>query len=82
MIANDAAEAVRSFILDKFDKLESGVRFCNLGTDHLENQYLTLEKILGFTHAFRELILVNAEREELLKVSRLSKYIKSQFCAG
>lgn len=78
LIAQEAADAVRDFILEKFNKLEQGVRLGDLGIASQEEQKLVLEKLIGLEPAFRQLVLLNAQGQVVLKVSRLSSFATIQ----
>jgi methyl-accepting chemotaxis protein len=77
MIANDAADAVKGFIQEKFGMLETTAGVGNLIEDQ-ENQKMVLDKLLGLEHSFRQLVLLNAQEKELARVSRLSGIISVQ----
>jgi signal transduction histidine kinase len=72
LISQEAADAVRSFIMEKFSELESGIRLCEMGVSTEEEQRKVLEKLLGFEHAFRQIAILDMQGREIMKVSRLS----------
>jgi signal transduction histidine kinase len=74
LIAKDAANTVKNFVIDKFDDLERAVRIGDLSTDNQEEQKTTLEKLIGLEPAFRQLTLLNSQGKKLVKVSRLSSF--------
>ena len=78
LIAQDAANTVESFIQEKFNILEAAASLGNLVAVSQEEQKPVLEKLLGLEPAFRQLVLLNAQEEELLRVSRLSKLLSVQ----
>ena len=78
LIAKDAADSVKSFIVERFNKLENGARLSDLAVARQEEQKILLERIIGFDPAFRQVILLNASGEESIKVSRLSSFANSQ----
>ncbi len=78
LIAQDAANTVKSFIQEKFSILEAAASLSNLVAVSQEEQKPVLEKLLGLEPAFRQLVLLNAREEELLRVSRLSKLLSVQ----
>ncbi len=79
LIAKDAANTVKSFIIEKFSILEKvvtlGGRLAIVGQ---KEQKLTLEELLGKELSFRQLILFNTEGRELVKASRLSELLSEQ----
>jgi GAF domain-containing protein/HAMP domain-containing protein len=72
LIAQDAARTVSSFIQEKFTVLETTVRLASPVTASPEAQKQIVESLLGPQPAFRQLVLLNAEDQELVKISRLS----------
>jgi len=78
LIAQDAADTVKSFIQEKFSILEAAASLGSLAALSQEEQKPVLEKLLGLEPAFRQLVLLNAQEEELLRVSRLSKLLSVQ----
>jgi PAS domain S-box-containing protein len=77
-IAQDAANTVKNFIQEKFSILEAAASLGNLVAVSEEEQKPVLERLLGVEPAFRQLVLLNAQEEELLRVSRLSKLLSVQ----
>jgi PAS domain S-box-containing protein len=77
-IAQDAANTVKSFIQEKFSILGAATSLGNLVAVSEEEQKPVLERLLGVEPAFRQLVLLNAQEEELLRVSRLSKLLSVQ----
>jgi len=78
LIAQKAADAVSNYILQKFSELESGVRLGDLGITSQEEEESAMKKLIGLESAFRRLILLNAQGEETVKVSRLSSFASDQ----
>ncbi len=78
LIAQEAADDVRDFVLEKYNILEEGVRLGDLGVAPEDEQRLVLEKLIGLVPAFRQLVLLNDQGQELIKVSRLSSYATIQ----
>ncbi|MBN2331127.1 MAG: HAMP domain-containing protein [Candidatus Aenigmarchaeota archaeon] len=72
LIAQNAANEVKSFIEGEFAMLKSAASIGGLITANKEEQRLVLEKLLGLEPSFRQLLLLNAEGQELSTVSRLS----------
>jgi hypothetical protein len=78
LIAQDAANTVEGSIREKFRILEAVASRGNLVIIPQEEQKPVLERLLGLEPAFRQLVLLNAQEEELLRVSRLSKLLSVQ----
>lgn len=78
LIAKDAADTVKGFIMDKFEKLQSGVKIGDISVASQEDQKIILEKLIGIEPAFRQLLLLDSQGNELVKVSRLSSFVISQ----
>ena len=79
LIAQDAANTVRGFIQDKFDILEIGAKFGNLANTQKGEQKLVLEKLVGLKSDFRQVVLFDAQEQELLTISRVSDVMSGQF---
>ncbi len=73
LIAQDAARTVASFIQDKFSVLDTTARLANPVTASPEAQKQIIESLLGPQPAIRQLVLLNAQGQELVKASRLSQ---------
>ncbi len=73
LIAQGAAGTVSSFIQEKFSVLETTVRLADPATASPEAQKQILGGLLGPQPAFRQLVLLNAQDQELAKTSRLSQ---------
>lgn len=82
IIAQGAANTVKSFIQNKLSTLETASRFGKLVIIPQEEQKLVLEKLLGVEPAFRQLSLLNAEKQELAKASRLSETASGRLIDG
>jgi PAS domain S-box-containing protein len=78
-IAQNAADTVRSFVQEKLSELKAAVRLVNLAGIHQEEQKIVIEQLLGLDPAFRQLVLLNAQNQELAKVSRLSNLVSYGF---
>jgi methyl-accepting chemotaxis protein len=78
LIAQDAAKTVASFIQEKFSVLETAVRLGNPVTASREEQERILKNLLGLQPAIRQLVLLDAQERELIKVSRLSQAASGQ----
>jgi methyl-accepting chemotaxis protein len=78
LTAQNAANTVRSFILEKFSILEKAVTLGSLATASPEEKKLTLERLLGKESSFRQLVLLNVQEQELIRVSHLSKLLSEQ----
>ncbi len=77
-MAKDAANAVEYFIREKLTKLESTSRRRNMPITPKEAQEPILERLMGLEPAFRKLILVNSEKEEIASISRITKISSAQ----
>ncbi len=73
--AYKAAQTVGSFIQEKFSILEKAATLSDLAAISREEQEVILEKLLGKEQSFRQLVLLDDEEEELIRVSRLSKLL-------
>jgi two-component system sensor histidine kinase/response regulator len=73
LVAQEAANSVKGFIQKKFGVLETANSVGNLAMASREEQKLVLDKLLGLEPAFRQLILLNPQEQELLRVARVSK---------
>ena len=78
LIAQNAANIVRGFIQEKFGILKVAASLGKLIIAPLEEQKTILEKQLGLEPTFRQLVLLNTEEQELLRVSRISKLLSVQ----
>ncbi len=77
LIAQDAANKVKTFIQEKFKVLETTAKFGNMNSTK-EEQKLTLDKLLGIESIFREATLLDIKNHELAKTSRLSAALSNQ----
>ena len=75
LIAQNAAEKVKDFIKDELDAMKAAVSLSNPVETNHEEQMLILEKLLGLEPAFRQAVLLDAEGQELARVSRLSSLV-------
>jgi methyl-accepting chemotaxis protein len=73
LIAQEAANTVASFIQEKFSLLEAAVSLGNPISAAQEEQKRVLENLLGLEPAFRHLVLLDSQEQELVKVTRLSQ---------
>ena len=78
LIARDAADEVEDFIRDKFSHLEAVASRSRLVSIAADEQEKRLERLLGLETVFRQLVLLNAEGEEMLRVSRLSHVLSTK----
>ena len=78
LIAQDAANRVASFTREKFGELEAAVRFGNPAAASPEEQQRALDNLLGLEPAFRTLILLDPQEQELARVSRVSQAVAEQ----
>ncbi|MFC1494496.1 response regulator, partial [Thermodesulfobacteriota bacterium] len=77
-IAREAANSVKNFIQNKFEILEMANSIGNLAKASHKDRKLVLDKMLGLEPAFRQLILINEQGQELQRVARVSSLILSQ----
>jgi methyl-accepting chemotaxis protein len=75
LIAQDAANTVRSFFQEKFILLEAAVSRGSLVNTRQEERKLALERLLGHEPAFRQLVLLDAQGQEVVRVSRQSNLV-------
>jgi GAF domain-containing protein/HAMP domain-containing protein len=73
LTAQGASRTVSSFIQEKFSVLETTVRLASSAAASPEEQKQILESLLGPQPAFRQLVLLNAQDQELVKASRLAQ---------
>jgi anti-anti-sigma regulatory factor/HAMP domain-containing protein len=78
LIAQDAANTVTSFIQERYSVLESAVKLGNPASASQEEQKRVLESLLGLEPAFRQLVLLDSQEQELAKASRLSQAASGQ----
>ncbi|MFA5098906.1 MAG: ATP-binding protein [Candidatus Paceibacterota bacterium] len=73
LIAEDAGNAVKNFIQEKINLLNSTAKFSNLVNASEKGEIDFLEKLLGADKSFRQLIIAYPDRENFTAVSRLSE---------
>ncbi|PKG33111.1 MAG: hypothetical protein CW742_04650 [Methanoregula sp.] len=73
LIAQGAADSVKNMVTDRMDKLRGTAYLSGLATSQPEQQKATLDKLLHFDPAFRQVILFDASGEELVRSSRVSR---------
>ena len=73
LIARDAANEVASFIQNNFNILESAIKLGDLILATPEVQKTTLERVQSLDRAIRQLVLFNAQDQELANASRISQ---------
>lgn len=78
LVARDAANTVSSFILQKFDKLETGIRLSDIINADKGKQKLILERLMGSEPSFRQIVLLDIQGNELVSTSRLSQVLSKQ----
>jgi PAS domain S-box-containing protein len=71
-IAQNAANTVKNFVQEKLGILERSAAVSSLSTAGQEKQKTVLERLLGKVPSFRQLVLLDTQKQELSKVSRLS----------
>jgi len=75
LIAQSAADSVRGFVQVKIGLLKSAANLGDMATTSQEKQGLILEKLIGLEPAFRQVVLLNAQGEVLLRRSRISDLV-------
>jgi two-component system cell cycle sensor histidine kinase/response regulator CckA len=75
LIAQNAANTVENFIREKYRILESVASRSKLAIMNQKEQKPVLEKLLGLEPIFRQLVLLNINDEELVRVSRVSNIL-------
>jgi GAF domain-containing protein/HAMP domain-containing protein len=78
LIAREAANTVTSFILEKFSVLEAAVRLGIPTHAAPQEQKQVLDSLLGLEPAFRQVVLLDVQGQELVKTSRLSQMASGQ----
>ncbi len=78
LVADEAASTVNNFIQEKISILTMAAGLSDLTATSRGEQEIRLNKLLGLEPAFRQLLLFNSEKEELLRVSRASKLLSVQ----
>jgi methyl-accepting chemotaxis protein len=78
LIAKDAANTVKGFIQEKFSVLETASSIGDVVTAPYEQQSLVLNKLIGLESSFRQLILLDAQGQEVMRASRLSGMASGQ----
>ena len=78
-IAQNAANTVKSFVQENLGILERSAAIGSLATAGQEEQKTVLERLLGKVPSFRQLVLLDAQKQELAKVSRLSNLVSYGF---
>jgi PAS domain S-box-containing protein len=71
LIAENAANSVKSFAEEKFSMLETVASVGLVGREQ-EEQKNAIDKLLGREPSFRQLALLDEQNEEIIEVSRLS----------
>jgi GAF domain-containing protein/HAMP domain-containing protein len=78
LIAREVATTVASFIQEKFSVLTAAVRLGIAIDASPEEQKQVLDSLLGLEPTFRQLVLLDAQGQELAKTSRLSQMASGQ----
>src|SRR3989304_7533348 len=73
LIAQNAANVVKSFVQEKFNILDATGKLVDPMSISQEKQRAALERLLGLESSFRQIILLDEEKQELTSASRLSK---------
>jgi rsbT co-antagonist protein RsbR len=72
LIAHAATRSVSSFIQEKFSVLATALGLADLVTASPQAQQQILESLLGPQPAFRQLVVLNAQNQEVAHVARIS----------
>jgi rsbT co-antagonist protein RsbR len=78
LIARAANRSVSGFIQEKFSVLETTVGLADLVTTSPQAQQQILDSLLGPQPAFRQLVMLNAQNQEVAHVSRISRVAAGQ----
>lgn len=78
LIAQGAADTVKNLVNDRVNKLYGTAYLSGIATARQEQQKATLDKLLHFDPAYRQVILFNASAEELARSSRISRAESNQ----
>jgi PAS domain S-box-containing protein len=78
-IAQNAANTVKNFVQENLGILEKSAAIGSLATAGQEEQKTVLERLLGKVPSFRQLVLLDTQKQELSKVSRLSNLVSYGF---
>ena len=73
LIAQNAADTVKSFIQEKYSILKTTADVSGMTTTEQLEQKGTLDKLLGHEPSFRQLVLLDPQNQVQISVSRLSK---------
>jgi two-component system NtrC family sensor kinase len=79
LIAQDAAKTVSNFITDKFSVLATTVKLVNSTDATSEERTRSLGSLLGLQPAFHQLVLFNAQNNQLALASRISRISAVKF---
>ncbi|MBN1584528.1 MAG: GAF domain-containing protein [Anaerolineae bacterium] len=77
LVARKAANTVVSFIQTRFDVLETAAKLGDLASASRQDQEQVLANVLGLQPAFRQLVFLNSQGQELAGLSRLSQSLSS-----
>ena len=73
LVAREAANAVAGFIQERFGELDAAVKLGIRLSATPEAQKVALDNLLGLDRAFRQVVLLNLQGQELMRTSRLSQ---------
>lgn len=74
LITENATDEVDGFINKKYSILESAARFVQMD-DRKQELKLVLDKLLGLEPSFRKLAILNGQKQEVARSSRLAEYM-------
>src|SRR6185295_11774288 len=78
LIAEEASQTVGNFIREKFIALETAVSLADPVAASPQEQQQILDSLLGPQPALRQLIVLNAQAQEVAHVSRISRIAAGQ----
>jgi GAF domain-containing protein/HAMP domain-containing protein len=81
LIAENASKTVSNFIDQKFNALETAVKFSNPIVAITETQQTFMGSLLGSHPAFRQFALFGTAGQQLAQTSRISRTLSAQFIA-
>jgi two-component system sensor histidine kinase/response regulator len=73
LIAEKAANEVRFFINEKIGFLKKAVSVGGIAVGGVEEKRLVMERLLGSESSFRQIVLLDTNRQESFRVSRFSR---------
>jgi putative methionine-R-sulfoxide reductase with GAF domain len=81
LIAQQASKTVADFVEQKFNVLDTAVKLSDPFAASSEERQITLDSLLGFQPAFRQLALLDGRGRQVALASRLAQSQSDQFVA-